>query len=356
MDSSGLTSNPEILMKILKLSNNCISNYKELSSLLIAKQSIDVVRAIISDSLWTNASELIDQLKELYKRYRTQFGPYEDIICNIFKRTLKLIREECARISDQVETADLPLSIMELLLPEGYKNLLDVPRVNLEDDIIDAIDEISTELENSTDELIKNASEIIHEDDRIMTFGFSPTLIRIFKESSKRYNFTLMMIKNTGKDDMLEKFISNFSTEKIQVVIVPYSNISSMLALTDKVICPAKSLLSNGSVRSTAGLRMLAELANSRRVPVIIVAGSHKLWDKYPPFKCNMNEFRHRINSGSLMEKPNMFIGDQIILRYAFDYVPYSSIDLIVSNIGKFAPSRLFSISNELYSLEDVDI
>ncbi|PNI84309.1 EIF2B2 isoform 4 [Pan troglodytes] len=162
------------------------------SSEEMARETLGLLRQIITDHHWSNAGELMELIRREGRRM-TAAQPSETTVGNMVRRVLKIIREEYGRLHGRSDESDQQESLHKLLTSGGLNEDFSFHYAQLQSNIIEAINELLVELEGTTENIAAQALEHIHSNEVIMTIGFSRTVEAFLKEAARKRKFHVIV-------------------------------------------------------------------------------------------------------------------------------------------------------------------
>uniref|UniRef100_A0A8I6GEG4 Translation initiation factor eIF2B subunit beta n=1 Tax=Rattus norvegicus TaxID=10116 RepID=A0A8I6GEG4_RAT len=296
----------------------------------MARETLGLLRRLITDHHWNNAGDLMDLIRREGRRM-TAAQPSETTVGNMVRRVLKIIREEYGRLHGRSDESDQQESLHKLLTSGGLSEDFSFHYAPLKSNIIEAINELLVELEGTTENIAAQALEHIHSNEVIMTIGFSRTVEAFLREAAQKRKFHVIAAE-----------CAPFCQVKGAVL---------MAFLLPKVIIGTKTILANGSLRAVAGTHTLALAAKHHSTPLIVCAPMFKLSPQFPSEEDSFHKFVAPeevlpFTEGDILEKVSVHCP-------VFDYVPPDLITLFISNIGGNAPSYVYRLMSELYHPDD---
>ncbi len=169
--------------------------------------AVKLLRRLVGQAPWQNAAELL----HLLRRRILQAGASATLPGNLTRRVMKLVREEhAASVRDRGGAAsDLATVQTEAAEEESLHRMVaaaggedckkssaakepDLPR--LKSRILDAMDELQTEIESSSEEIANQALEHIHSSEVILTVGRSRTVEFFLQQAAKERKFQVFSI------------------------------------------------------------------------------------------------------------------------------------------------------------------
>lgn len=318
-----------------------------------ARETSALLRRITAQARWSSAGELMEIIRKEGRRM-TAAQPSETTVGNMIRRVLKIIREEYARSKGSSEEMDQQESLHKLLTSGGSsEDNFRQHFTHLKANVIEAINELLTELEGTTDNISMQALEHIHSNEVIMTIGRSRTVEAFLKDAARKRKFHVMVAECAPFCQGHEMALS-LSKEDIETTVIPDAAIFAVMSRVNKVIIGTQTVLANGGLRAVNGTHTLALAAKHHSTPLIVCAPMFKLSPQFPNEDDTFHKFvsPHEVlpfTEGEILSKVNAHCP-------VFDYVPPELITLFISNIGGHAPSYIYRLISELYHLEDHEL
>lgn len=325
-------------------------------SYMVAHNTVLLLRRIISQAKWMNAGELMTVIKDEGKRL-TNAQLSETAVGNMVRKVLKIIREEYARaLRGKTEEGDPQESLQKLLLAAGEIDDYSTPFPTLKASVIEAINELITELETSGDNIAAQALEHIHSNEVIMTVGKSRTVEAFLKKAAQKKRKFQVIVVECAPFYHGHKLAKSLASADIETTIITDSAVFAMMARVNKVIIGTHTVMANGGLKAVNGSHAVALAAKYHSVPLIVCAAMFKL---SPQYLCSYDQ-----------DAFNKFVSPEEVLNYSegdlvskaqltnpvFDYVPPELVTLYISNIGGNAPSYVYRLLSELYHPDDHDL
>lgn len=349
---------------INRLRSDAGGNAASLSSYQIAMQTVTLLQAVVKEFKWTNSSELCQIIRGCGVRLMAA-QPSQMVVGNMVRRVLKVVRDEEERTSGTVTgsgaTADaggsrLGRSGMDLGRTPNAKSEAS-SHANLRDDVVEALDELLSELETSTENITMQSLEHIHSDEVILTAGHSRTVEKFLKHAGKKRSIKVIVAEGAPHFGG-HKMAASLSEDKIDVDLITDSAVFAIMSRVNKVILGTHSILADGGLQSVAGSHMIAVSAAHHSVPLLVVSAMYKLSPQFfrSADQVTFNQFLspERVfpqHTGGALITPSLQIPCPL-----FDYVPPDLVTLFVSNIGGHAPSYVYRLLSDLYNQDDYDL
>ncbi|XP_045057180.2 translation initiation factor eIF2B subunit beta isoform X2 [Desmodus rotundus] len=279
----------------------------------MARETLELLRRIITDHRWSHAGELMKLIRREGRRM-TAAQPSETTVGNMVRRVLRIIREEYGRLHGRSDESDQQESLHKLLTSGGLSEDFSFHYAQLQSNIVEAINELLVELEGTTENIAAQALEHIH--------------------------------SNEGHEMAV-----NLSEAGIETTVMTDAAIFAVMSRVNKVIIGTKTILANGALRAVTGTHTLALAAKHHSTPLIVCAPMFKLSPQFPNEEDSFHKFVAPeevlpFTEGDILEKVSVHCP-------VFDYVPPELITLFISNIGGNAPSYIYRLMSELYHPDD---
>ncbi|KIJ70484.1 hypothetical protein HYDPIDRAFT_105221 [Hydnomerulius pinastri MD-312] len=233
---------------------------------------------------------------------------------------------------------------------------IDMPEQDAKDALCDTIDNYIRDRIILADQVIQEtAGKKIKDGDVILTYARSSVveqvLLRAWDDGKQ---FSVIVVDSRP---MLEgkALLKSLTAASIPCTYLLLPSLPSVLPHTTMFFVGAHSLHANGAVFSRAGTAMVAMMAKSRNIPVVVCCETYKWaegvrWDgvsknelaptPFPPSSTSKPSSHHTSNI-----KPNSNLS---ILSPLYDLTPPSCITAVVTEVGVIPPSSISSIPGAL--------
>lgn len=319
----------------------------------IATQTLQLLRRIVSQTRWSTAGELMQCIRTEGKKLANA-QPTDSVVRNMVLRALKIIREEYAgSLTGKTEEGETEESLHKLLMSGGPSTSdFNKPTHGLKITVIDALNELLTELESSADNIAAQALEHIHSNEVIMTIGKSKTVEAFLKNAARKRKFSVIVAEGAPfyKGQDLAKSLAQHG---IETTLITDSAVFAIMSRVNKVFIGTHAVMADGGLRSIVGSHALALAAKHHSVPLIVCAAMYKLTPQYivsyDQDSCNKFVAPHdvmKFSEGNILSKIDVH-------SPVFDYIPSDLVNLCISNIGGYSPSYVYRLVSELYHADD---
>ncbi|XP_061560325.1 translation initiation factor eIF-2B subunit beta [Phyllopteryx taeniolatus] len=318
-----------------------------------ARETTSLLRRIASQARWSSAGDLMEIIRKEGRRMAAA-QPSETTVGNMIRRVLKIIREEYARSRGSSEELDQQESLHKLLTTgalseENFRQHFAPLKAN----VIEAINELLTELDGTTDNIAMQALEHIHSNEVIMTIGRSRTVEAFLKDAARKRKFHVI-VAECAPFCQGHKMATSLSEAGIETTVIADAAIFAVISRVNKVIIGTQTVLADGGLRAVNGTHTLALAAKHHSTPLIVCTPMFKLSPQFPNEENTFHKFvsPHEVlpfTEGEILSKVN-------VQCPVFDYVPPELITLFISNFGGHAPSYIYRLMSELYHPEDHEL
>ncbi|KAG5417398.1 GCD7 [Candida metapsilosis] len=324
---------------------------------------------VISAARWTNTYDLISLIRKVGTILYTA-NPCQIIPGNIVRRVLAIIREEIetgletnATTENNINSNVPMMSSMFSLLTTTNKQenrkeqgatQTKKQSSDMRSIIIQGIRDLVDEISNFNDDLNNMAIDLIHDNEVLLTpTPTSDTVLHFLLKARLKRKFTVLVTENFPNDlQKAQIFAKTLAENNIETVIIPDTTVYAVMSRVGKVIIGTNAVFANGGCLSSSGVASAVECAKEHRTPVFAVSGLYKLSPLYPFTRNDLIEVG---NSGKVLSYTDFDLVDNVeaVVNPLEDYVRPEHIDIVITNVGGFAPSFIYRIVLDNYRSED---
>ncbi|CAB9514021.1 factor eIF-2B subunit beta [Seminavis robusta] len=356
--------------------------------LLVTRRTVGLLKHIIGATRWKNGAQLLVLLRGLGRELHEVGGFREPVIENIVRRVMAAVREEAAGEPDGKATDTGRLSLQSILwaLPQHVKSPSNrslsrtdshqrqssiaseadlestnefppafyVNRPELKQTVMEAIQEIVTELEDVYGNIEDQATNHIHAGEVILTYGKSKTIERfLIAAAEKKRTFQVVVCEDSpsfGGHEMAK----SLAKAGIDTIVIHDSAIFAVMARVNKVLLSAHAVLANGGLVASSGSNMVALGAYNNAVPVVVITGMFKLCPMFPhEGQDTLNDLVSPSKVMDITEIKDDLLSSVELINPVHDYVKPEHVSLYVTNVGSFQPSYIYRLLAEYYHTDD---
>lgn len=348
-----------------------------------AQKTVELLRVVVSSQPRCTTSSLLEAVRDVGKRLVDASS--ELVVGNMVRRVMNVIREEdqqdSARGRDdqsdfdeddddgdgQEETlrdggpkdsklmrARSLASLLEYQTPAAGTAPSSSAAVSrkLKHNIIECMNELIFDLGNICSQIAEQASEHLHANEIILTFGFSTTVLKFLKTAKKRN--IAAVVAEAAPYYAGHKMAKQLAAAGIQTTAISDSAIFAMMARINMVVVGASAVLANGGVIAQVGLHTVALAAKQHAVPFVVLTGLHKLSPEQPfDPAVTMNDVKSPGEILDFRTLENKASGQLHVTNPTYDYIPPSLVSLFITDGGGHCPSYVYRLLADHYSPED---
>lgn len=219
--------------------------------------------------------------------------------------------------------------------------------------VLGAINELSAEVDNHA-AIVQRAGDYIHQDECILTFGYSRVVELFLKAAGAKRRFQLIIAEAAPALDGHRLALSLSKISNIAVTLMPDSGLYAIMGRVNKVLLGVTAVMADGGAIVPCGQLMVATAAKEFSVPVVCAAASFAL----TPL------FAHSLQTAALQQllspsaalpynAPNIDFANVEVCHPAFDHLPPDLVSIYVSSDGSQLPSYVFRQLSEYYHPKD---
>ncbi|CAI5534293.1 unnamed protein product [Closterium sp. Naga37s-1] len=138
--------------------------------------------------------------------------------------------------------------------------------------VIERINDLLEEIDNHQSQLADQALEHIHQNEVILTMGFSDTLLLFLLEARKRRSFHVVVAEGAPCYGG-HKLAAALAARGVAVTVIADAGVFALMARVNLVLLAAHAVMANGGVLAPIGLDMVALAARRHAVPFVVLAG-----------------------------------------------------------------------------------
>ena len=356
------------------------------SAAICARKTAELLRSVVS----TCKSHDPDAVAALVERVGERIAdarPSQLAIYNAMRRIVKSIRDESARVvagldvdndgvgGDGLEptrassrrggTAGVPL--LDLAAPKAKAAVLkddEASRANAnrwKRDVAETIGEFLDDLDECRNRIAEAAPELIRDHESILVVpggGQLATATGFFAEAAKRKTNRFDVAVLEGAPECRGHAMASMLADgNVPTTLAPDTAAFALAGRVDKVVLVADAVLADGSVLTTAGGRAVALAARRHGVPVVVLAGVHKITPLYAQDARVVRALDDERSPAQEMGLEWLGVSEPggaalSVCAARHDVIEVSLVDLLVTDQGTHAPWSLHRMSSELYGVE----
>jgi translation initiation factor eIF-2B subunit beta len=316
---------------------------RALSSGSVARQTLAILRRCVAES--RTDEELESQVIRLSSRFQSSI-PGDVLPGNLANAVLAFLKAEL----NAPRSGDVPLlqslSLLEIfvmpsLLSRSLSNLQD--HADLCARMDGKIQSLEAGIEAAGRALPKRAKEFIHDDDVVLTIGYSATVLGFFVEARRRRRFAVLVPEHAPQYDGF-KMADALERAAIESAVIPDSALFAVMARVTAVFAGARAVFADGTLVTTSSGRAVSLAARHHAKPFIALYWSQKL----------TNRFIKPRDSFTVLGAPDDIVPiDDIVAKNATvlnpdgELIAPSMVTLLINEDGPHGPEKIFPLVEE---------
>jgi len=320
----------------------------------VAIKTINLLIRIISQAKFATAEELLKHIRD-EGRYIQAADPSENIIGNIIRRVLKIVREEYKSLLLQSDK-DLIVDVQKLSLDDDFdESDYTKPTPNLKARVIEAMKELEIEVEGCAENIAALAPSYINNNDVILTIGRSRTIEAFLKSAAHKTKFQVY-VSEAAPFYHGHEMAKNLAQAKINTTLITECQIGTIMPRITKVIIGTHSIMANGGLKAVTGTNILAVIAKEHNKHVIVCSSLYKLSPLFhsTPQHPSFNKYA---SPSQLLDYEDAELMSRVdVIAPIFDYVPPDLVSMVVTNNGAQSVTYVYRLVKDFYHADDVDL
>lgn len=326
-------------------------------------ETLTVLKICILSS--TRTEEIENNIIEVVKRLKKSV-PLDILLDYVGERVINALNEEMNKqpltfYSDGCKKSQ-SVSFIELLsqpISPSRSNSFD-EHPTLKYTMLRVINEYMEDIHDAFENISKKAEDYIHNDDVIMTMGYSKSTIEFFKRAAQRgRKFTIIIPEHSPLCDgnRLAQELSAIKGHKnqksnISVVLVSDASVFAIMAKVTMVIVPAKAVLADGNVIATSFVKPIAMAAKYHSVPVVVLYWKWKLTERFVKPK---DSFTHLGDPRGIYAEYSSVPKEATILSPEGEILPRNLIKIYFNEDGPHGPEDIFPLMQSIYQRSSLE-
>ncbi|KAK3388431.1 hypothetical protein B0T20DRAFT_426684 [Sordaria brevicollis] len=363
----------------------------------IANATAHMLLQVVAKSKWQNVDQLLAKVSNTGLRL-AQAAPTEQVIGNVVRRVMGLIRDEASEDRNADEMGDsvsdlsqlpttptmpsrpgpTPLRAATLPMSKSMFNLLCVTETvqspttgastpmsqgasanlhALRSEVIDGIEEIMDEISQADDQIAGFADIQIHPGDYVLAYLPSPTVERFLIKAAAKRRFTVFLASaervKPGEvpHAALRKKLNGLGVNTISIAS---NGLMAYMPRVNKVVIGAKAVYANGGVSTESGCSIAARAAREYSKPVIVLSGVYKFCPADP--SDDVTEFEQGDSSTFVDYADGEAVDALEVENIVHEYLPPQYVDVYLTNLGPQTRDHLATIMADHYKFEDMGL
>ena len=277
-------------------------------------------------------------------------------IGNVILRLISILSNQANELAQDSNNSLVNPSLESTLYKNQQTDKFKIDQSTLEDyrtTVIEMIEnDILHDITSAYESIQLKCESYISDSDVIMIHGESHTVTQLLISMNKTKKIHIVQCESAPIYNG-HASAKHLASSSIPTTLIPDSNIYNIMRQTNKVILSAHTVLANGGVLCQSGGYLVAMAAKHYHVPVIILAGQYKLCPIYTNDQHQYNDLNSPQNVLPFSKRDPVLIKANVI-NPCYDYIPSEYINVIITSTGEYAPSSIFRLIRESYTLRDI--
>lgn len=226
-----------------------------------------------------------------------------------------------------------------------------LPALPLVADISASLVELRDDLNDAS--IAAEAPKHVYANEVILTFGYSPTLVRFLRKAADDRAFEVF-VAETAPSLSGHKLATELAQYGLRVTVIQDAAVFAVMPSVSKAVIDAHAVLADGGVLARAGAANVALAAHSYSVPVVALAGLYKL---SPLFAFEQETFSEPLPPARAASFGDACEGFVDVVNPTHDYVSPQQVSLLISNLDEtmsaYQPSYVYRLVAQLYDAQD---
>lgn len=267
-------------------------------------------------------------------------------INKIFREYIKDIVQNCSDLLNEYRqnSIDTISNIFKYAINAVGKLPFECDEQKAKKWLIEKLDEfVNNKIIIAVKVIAENYSNLIMENDILLTYGSSNIIEKIFSKAHKK-GIHFKVIVAQGRPDQEASFMANRLSKKgIDCTFTLITGVPYMLKGVKKILVGASAMLSNGCLVHTIGTATVACIAKTFHIPFIVCCEYYKFLDEVLLNSITKNELG---NPKDLVcpvkyEEDAKYSSKVVLLNPLYDVTPSNFISLLISEVGRIPPTSV---------------
>ena len=238
-------------------------------------------------------------------------------------------------------------------------------------EVIDGVNDLIEELKDIDSAIAAHAPEHIHNNEIILTFGYSRTVAQFMTRAREKCDFQAIVAEGAPTLQGHE-MATELAKIGIRTTAIADAAVYAMMSRVNKVVISAHALLADGGVMAPVGTGVVAAAAKRHNVPFVVLVGIYKLSPHFPHEPgVTFNDFKEPsdvlpyddeavVTAEMATDDRTSYAQQRPYLQVhnpSYDYIPPGLISLFITDHGHgFMPSYVYRQLSEFYHRQDYEL
>lgn len=154
------------------------------------------------------------------------------------------------------------------ILTRGDKDTISAGQITeFDNEYKDDLENMVNEFDDIYEDLNKYLLPYINNEEVILTWGFSETILQCFASASKEGKKLIVLVVNNNLKNDGGEMVKKLREESIESYLVEDSSLCTIMHKVNKVVLNCNSLLADGGILGYSGMLAMAMVAKNHSVP-----------------------------------------------------------------------------------------
>jgi translation initiation factor eIF-2B subunit beta len=205
------------------------------------------------------------------------------------------------------------------------------------------ITELEYGIELASREIPKRAKEYIHDDDLVMTIGYSTTVLNFFIGARRRRRFAVLVPEHAPEYDGI-RMASALEESNIECGVIPDSAVFAVMPRVTAVFSPVRGVFADGTLVGASYVRAVALAARHHAKPFIVLYWGQKLTNR---FLKPRDSFTVLGSPDDIAPIDDIVARNTTILNPDGEVISSTLVTLFVNEDGPHGPEQIFPLVQE---------
>ena len=213
---------------------------------------------------------------------------------------------------------------------------------------ISKADELATDSLQAIAQIAQFGSELIADDDRIMTHSYSSTVMAVLKEAFTKHKHIEVIVTRSGPGRTGERIAQELGLYGLPVTFIDDAAMGLYISAVNKVMVGADRVCADGNIINGIGTYQLALAAEKAGAPFYVLCETLKFDPRLKSYEVDLEE-----KEPSEVVAPGRLPPQVRVKNPYFDITPLELVTGIVTEEGLFTPEEVIDYMEKQSAKDD---
>ena len=321
------------------------------SSRWIAEQTLKLLQQCIKES--KTLADIKNDITEVCEKLMSSV-PFTVVVKNICQRIINLMNEELAKTNEEQCTYDVKrsksFSVIDYLLKPNHFTEIDGNAQTVKDALLNFINDMFKELETAYSEMSDYAIDYIHQNDVVLTVGYSQSVFCFIKKAAKLAKFSVLVTEHAPFYDGIQMVNKLREVPNVSASVISDSAVFAVMPIITSVICSCRAVFADASFITASFIQSVALAARHYAKPVIALYLKIKLTESFMT-----PNYSYAVLSSPLdiYSSTGDFPDNLTILVPDGDLLHFSDASIFINEDGPHIQNEVFTQVQNIYNPND---